>query len=583
MAGLQPAVDEPPDLVVFDLGLPDLDGARAARDAARGVPTSRSSWPPPATTTPSIVKALDAGADDYVIKPFSTDAARRPHPRRAAPRQPTRPAGAAIAVVGDLDDRPARPARRRSTARALELTPQGVRPAAPTSPRGRARSSPSGSCSPRSGSSRTAARTRPSTSTCRGCAASSASRPLHPAYLHTVRGVGVRLAEPADPADREQLMAQPASPPLTATTTLGGRRRRHAECRCASCIAKQYAVDRSAPPRPASSPAPPALRRDARPGQGPRSRVYRRLDLSSRQHSSSIDRALARRPARIGPPDPARADSAAAVERARTTSQARLHTWPRTTGRMPWSRSRSHTARPEVAGLSSVFDVLSCGFTGSVYLAWAIARACWALALLAGSLLMQIASSGWVGAAIVLPHRSSAAGGPSAARPGDSTARVELGWAAGVPRSWATALNALADRIHQLRRPPSASRSPYLVTVRRGYCCGSARRPTSSADTCADSARHVENLAAQYRRRRPRGSSLGRGDELIGTIRGRRRPSYATGRPSGVPLRRGPRPSPRPRRLRRAPPARSPVAELASGRSGRAGRHPARQRLRPHP
>jgi two-component system, OmpR family, KDP operon response regulator KdpE len=72
MAGLQAAVDDRPDLVVLDLGLPDLDGGELLRmlRAVSAVPvvvaTARDD-------DDSVVRALDAGADDYVIKPFRAD------------------------------------------------------------------------------------------------------------------------------------------------------------------------------------------------------------------------------------------------------------------------------------------------------------------------------------------------------------------------------------------------------------------------------------------------------------------------------------------------------------------------------
>jgi len=70
-AGLDAAAAEKPSLVVLDLGLPDGDGLEVCRDL-RGF-----------TRVPIIVlsarhsdrekeKLLDAGADDYVTKPFST-------------------------------------------------------------------------------------------------------------------------------------------------------------------------------------------------------------------------------------------------------------------------------------------------------------------------------------------------------------------------------------------------------------------------------------------------------------------------------------------------------------------------------
>ena len=72
MTGLQQALDDEPDLVLLDLGLPDLDGhslltmLRAVRRTPVFVVTARDD-------DPSVVRALDAGADDYVVKPFAMD------------------------------------------------------------------------------------------------------------------------------------------------------------------------------------------------------------------------------------------------------------------------------------------------------------------------------------------------------------------------------------------------------------------------------------------------------------------------------------------------------------------------------
>jgi DNA-binding response OmpR family regulator len=70
MAGVQSAVTDDLDVVVLDLGLPDIDGTevlrmiRAVSDVPIIVATARADQE-------EIVKILDHGADDYVMKPFS--------------------------------------------------------------------------------------------------------------------------------------------------------------------------------------------------------------------------------------------------------------------------------------------------------------------------------------------------------------------------------------------------------------------------------------------------------------------------------------------------------------------------------
>ncbi len=70
--GITRAAQHRPDIIILDLGLPDLDGLEVLRRLRE--------W----TATPVIilsvrdddqgkVAALDAGADDYLTKPFSTD------------------------------------------------------------------------------------------------------------------------------------------------------------------------------------------------------------------------------------------------------------------------------------------------------------------------------------------------------------------------------------------------------------------------------------------------------------------------------------------------------------------------------
>lgn len=72
MDGVHRAVAGEADIVVLDLGLPDVDGAdalqmiRAVSDVPVIVATARDDQE-------EIVRIFDAGADDYVIKPYSTD------------------------------------------------------------------------------------------------------------------------------------------------------------------------------------------------------------------------------------------------------------------------------------------------------------------------------------------------------------------------------------------------------------------------------------------------------------------------------------------------------------------------------
>jgi two-component system, OmpR family, KDP operon response regulator KdpE len=69
---LASAAAHPPDLVILDLGLPDLDGV----DVVRGL-RGWSSVPiiilSGRTDSADKVDALDAGADDYLTKPFGVD------------------------------------------------------------------------------------------------------------------------------------------------------------------------------------------------------------------------------------------------------------------------------------------------------------------------------------------------------------------------------------------------------------------------------------------------------------------------------------------------------------------------------
>lgn len=87
--GLGAVATEAPDLVVLDLGLPDGDGVEVCRRLREfsEVPVIVLSVE---TTDHRKIEALDAGADDFVTKPFSMGellARLRAAQRRAAPTQ----------------------------------------------------------------------------------------------------------------------------------------------------------------------------------------------------------------------------------------------------------------------------------------------------------------------------------------------------------------------------------------------------------------------------------------------------------------------------------------------------------------
>jgi two-component system, OmpR family, KDP operon response regulator KdpE len=86
-SALAQAVKHPPDLVVVDLGLPDMDGVEVI-EGIRGWLAAPVIVLSARHLEPAKVRALDAGADDYVTKPFGMDellARIRAALRRSAP------------------------------------------------------------------------------------------------------------------------------------------------------------------------------------------------------------------------------------------------------------------------------------------------------------------------------------------------------------------------------------------------------------------------------------------------------------------------------------------------------------------
>jgi two-component system KDP operon response regulator KdpE len=112
-SGVMAAADRGPDLVILDLGLPDIDGLDALRrirtfaDMPVIVLTARD-------RQSEKVDALDAGADDYVTKPFDPEElfARM---RAALRRRPNAPAAVPPVVrFGELEVDLARQLVRRN-------------------------------------------------------------------------------------------------------------------------------------------------------------------------------------------------------------------------------------------------------------------------------------------------------------------------------------------------------------------------------------------------------------------------------------------------------------------------------------
>jgi two-component system response regulator MprA len=121
--GLQLARDESPDLIILDVMLPGLDGLEIARriQAGGGVPVLMLSA---RDQIEDKVAGLEAGADDYLVKPFAVEELLARVRARLRRREPDAPAGAPAADLlrfADLVlDTGAREARRAD--RMIRLT-----------------------------------------------------------------------------------------------------------------------------------------------------------------------------------------------------------------------------------------------------------------------------------------------------------------------------------------------------------------------------------------------------------------------------------------------------------------------------
>jgi DNA-binding response OmpR family regulator len=120
LAGLEAVVQRRPDLVLLDLGLPDLDGTELLKmiRAVSSVPviviTARSD-------DAEVVRTLDSGADDYLVKPFTT-AQLGARVRAVLRRRGETPEREVVRVGGLEIDPPARLAALDGAA--LDLSPK---------------------------------------------------------------------------------------------------------------------------------------------------------------------------------------------------------------------------------------------------------------------------------------------------------------------------------------------------------------------------------------------------------------------------------------------------------------------------
>jgi two-component system KDP operon response regulator KdpE len=129
---LAAAARRPPDAVILDLGLPDIDGTEVITELRRWskapiiVLSGRAS-------PGDKIGALDAGADDYVTKPFSM-AELLARLRAVLRRDETQPPGPTLAVVGrcvvdlaahTVTRRPAQSARAARTGSDADVAPAG--------------------------------------------------------------------------------------------------------------------------------------------------------------------------------------------------------------------------------------------------------------------------------------------------------------------------------------------------------------------------------------------------------------------------------------------------------------------------
>ncbi len=188
-AAIALAAQAHPDLVLLDLGMPQLDGMQVI-EALRGWTTAPIIVVSGRTGSADKVEALDAGADDYVTKPFQIDEllarlralSRRTHRRERRPGRLVRGCRRSTSPRS-----PCHAAARGCTSRPPNGGCWSSSPAIP------ARSSPGRRCSRRSGRARASPTPATCGSTCRSCARSSRPTRRTPSTCSPSPGMGYRL------------------------------------------------------------------------------------------------------------------------------------------------------------------------------------------------------------------------------------------------------------------------------------------------------------------------------------------------------------------------------------------------------